>query len=110
MAHFQGKRAWEQSTGFIGDPKFRRHFHQKFTWSSVKTLVMNPVGHHGQNGLFSKSNNPWSRKPPILPIFVYETNWSPRPKLPIFKVKRALKYVNPLFCQFSCAIVRRIYW
>ncbi|KAG5578704.1 hypothetical protein H5410_049331, partial [Solanum commersonii] len=50
---FNVKLASEQSVGFIGHPEFQRHFHQKFTWTSVKTLVMEPVGHHSQNVPFS---------------------------------------------------------
>lgn len=25
-------------------------------WTSVKTLIMDPIGHHDQNDLFSRSN------------------------------------------------------
>ncbi|KAG5574362.1 hypothetical protein H5410_054496 [Solanum commersonii] len=35
----------------------------------------------------------------------YGASWPSRPKQPIFKVKRSPEEVNPLFCQFSCAIV-----
>ncbi|KAG5607810.1 hypothetical protein H5410_029302 [Solanum commersonii] len=58
------------SIGFYDDPEFRRYFCQKFTETSVKTLVMDPVGHHGQNDPSTRSNNPRAGKPPILPIFV----------------------------------------
>ncbi|KAG5613726.1 hypothetical protein H5410_013550, partial [Solanum commersonii] len=75
---FKVKRSPEQSTRFNGDPEFRCHFCQKFTWISVKTLAMESIGHHIQNGPFSRSNEPRS-------------SWSPQPKQPIFKVKRALK-------------------
>ncbi|KAG5613727.1 hypothetical protein H5410_013551 [Solanum commersonii] len=50
-AHFQVQTILESSK-FIGDKEFRCHFFQKFTWTSVKTLVMKPVGDHGQNGPF----------------------------------------------------------
>ncbi|KAG5607807.1 hypothetical protein H5410_029299 [Solanum commersonii] len=50
------------------------------TWTSVKTLVVNPVGHHDQNIPFIRSNDPRSS---------YGANWSPRPKQPIYKVKRS---------------------
>ncbi|KAG5607817.1 hypothetical protein H5410_029309 [Solanum commersonii] len=43
------KRSNEPRSRFFGDPKFRRHFCQKITWTSIKTLTMEPVGHHGQN-------------------------------------------------------------
>ncbi|KAH0774583.1 hypothetical protein KY290_011720 [Solanum tuberosum] len=33
--------------GFFGDPEFRPHFCQKYTWTSVKALSMEPVGPHG---------------------------------------------------------------
>ena len=35
---------------------------------------------------------------------IYGVSWSPRPKRSIFKVKRALKLVNPIHSLFSCAI------
>ncbi|KAG5578673.1 hypothetical protein H5410_049300, partial [Solanum commersonii] len=65
--------------GMFGDPAFRPHFCKKFTWTSVKTLPMEPVGLHGHNGPFSKSNNPRSSD---------GASWPSRPKGPIFKVKR----------------------
>ncbi|KAG5608033.1 hypothetical protein H5410_019314 [Solanum commersonii] len=40
------------------DPKFPPHFFQNFTWTSVKTLAMEPVVHHVQNGSFSRLNDP----------------------------------------------------
>ncbi|KAG5578694.1 hypothetical protein H5410_049321 [Solanum commersonii] len=46
----------EQSTTFYGYPKFRRYLFQKPTWNSFKTLVMEPVGRHGQKGPFTGSN------------------------------------------------------
>ncbi|KAG5574357.1 hypothetical protein H5410_054491 [Solanum commersonii] len=48
--------------GFFGDPEFRPHFCQNFTWTFVKTLPMEPVGPHSQNGPFSWSNDPRSRQ------------------------------------------------
>ena len=41
---------------------------------------------------------------------IYGVGWSPRSKRSIFKVKRALKHVNPLFCKFSCVIVDKLLW
>ena len=35
---------------------------------------------------------------------IYGVSWSPRPKRSIFKVKRALKLLNPIHSRFSCAI------
>ncbi|KAG5568916.1 hypothetical protein H5410_064079 [Solanum commersonii] len=46
--------------GFFRDPEFRPHNFQNFTWTSVKTLPMEPVVPHGQNGPFSRSNYPQS--------------------------------------------------
>ncbi|KAG5578700.1 hypothetical protein H5410_049327 [Solanum commersonii] len=76
------KRDPERSTGFIGDPEFRRHFCQKYTWTSVKTVAMEPVGHHGQNGPFEGQTIPGAD-------LSYEASGSPRPKRLIFKFKRA---------------------
>ncbi|KAG5593549.1 hypothetical protein H5410_044063 [Solanum commersonii] len=47
--------------GFFGDLEFRPHFCQNFTWTSIKTLPMEPVGPHGQNDLFLRSNDLRSR-------------------------------------------------
>ncbi|KAG5569112.1 hypothetical protein H5410_058878 [Solanum commersonii] len=58
---FKAKRAPEQISIFFGDPEFRRHFCQKISWTSVKTLVVEPVGLDGQNDPFSRSNEPQSR-------------------------------------------------
>ncbi|KAG5603467.1 hypothetical protein H5410_024959 [Solanum commersonii] len=59
-SQFQGQTIPEQSTEICGDPKFRWHLDQKFIWTSVKTLAMELVGHHSQNGPFSRSNEPRS--------------------------------------------------
>ncbi|KAG5608041.1 hypothetical protein H5410_019322 [Solanum commersonii] len=89
---------------------------------------MDPVGHHDQNSPFSRSNDHRSRltplyyrfsyaivhgtywRPRISTSFFYGATWSPRPKCPIFKVKRSPEQVNPPFCQFSCVMVHGIYW
>ncbi|KAG5574363.1 hypothetical protein H5410_054497 [Solanum commersonii] len=47
--------------GFFADLEFEPHFCQNFSWTSVKTLVIMPVGPHGQNGPLSRSNEPRSR-------------------------------------------------
>ncbi|KAG5591684.1 hypothetical protein H5410_042198 [Solanum commersonii] len=62
----------------FGDPEFRRDFCQKFSWTSVKTLVIEPVGPDG---------------------------WSRRENRPIFKVKQAPEKLKPLFADFSCSII-----
>lgn len=49
--------------------KFQDLFPQSFARTSVKTLFMETIGHHGQNNPFSMSNNPKASKNPILPIF-----------------------------------------
>ncbi|KAG5591236.1 hypothetical protein H5410_041750 [Solanum commersonii] len=36
-------------------------FCRNFSWTPVKTLVMEPVGPEGQTGAFSSSNEPQSR-------------------------------------------------
>ncbi|KAG5607813.1 hypothetical protein H5410_029305 [Solanum commersonii] len=51
----------------------------KVKWSPVQTIVVDPVGHHGQDDPFTMSNDPRSS---------YGASWSPRPKWPIYKVKR----------------------
>ncbi|KAG5582357.1 hypothetical protein H5410_052984 [Solanum commersonii] len=98
MAHFQGQTipriGKPPFTIFFDDPEFCCHFCQKNLWTSVKTLAMdqlaltvktthfqgqtNPkadldmesVGSHGQNNLFSRSYDPWSKIPShFLPNF-----------------------------------------
>ncbi|KAG5578698.1 hypothetical protein H5410_049325 [Solanum commersonii] len=68
------------SMTFHGDTEFRRHFFQKFTWTSIKTLAMEPIGLHGQNGPFIRSNESRSR---------YGARLSPQPKRLIYNVKRS---------------------
>ncbi|KAG5600597.1 hypothetical protein H5410_031967 [Solanum commersonii] len=43
------------------DLKFQRHSFQIFIRTSIKTLPMELVGHHGQNDPFSRSNEPHNR-------------------------------------------------
>ncbi|KAG5578681.1 hypothetical protein H5410_049308 [Solanum commersonii] len=45
---------------FYDDQEFQRQLCQKLTWTSGKTLAIEPVGYHGQNGPFSRSNEPQS--------------------------------------------------
>ncbi|KAG5600593.1 hypothetical protein H5410_031963 [Solanum commersonii] len=47
---------------FVG-AEFRRHLFQEFTWTSLKTFAMEQVDHHGQNNLFSRSNDPHNMEP-----------------------------------------------
>ncbi|KAG5576388.1 hypothetical protein H5410_056522 [Solanum commersonii] len=49
--------------GSYGDLDFSCHFCQKFSWTSVKTSDMKPIGPDGQTGPFSKSNEPRSGFP-----------------------------------------------
>ncbi|KAG5569107.1 hypothetical protein H5410_058873 [Solanum commersonii] len=124
-AHFQGQMIPGAVNGIFGDPKFCSHFFQNFTyganWPSqlkwpilknsnlifakilpVRSLrrPMEPVGPHGQNAPFLRSNDPWSRIPtPYLPKFyldvhqdlTYAASWLSQPKRPIFWVKRFLE-------------------
>ncbi|KAG5582351.1 hypothetical protein H5410_052978 [Solanum commersonii] len=50
-------------TIFFGNPEFQRQFCRNLSWTSVKTLTMEEVGPYGQNNLFSRSYDPWSRIP-----------------------------------------------
>ncbi|KAG5590022.1 hypothetical protein H5410_040536 [Solanum commersonii] len=54
------KRAPEQSMTFYGYSEFRCHFCQKLTWTSIKTLAMESIGCHDQNGQFTRSSEPQS--------------------------------------------------
>ncbi|KAG5578869.1 hypothetical protein H5410_049496 [Solanum commersonii] len=49
----------------FGDPEFLRVFGRCFSWTSVKTLLIESVGPKGQTGLFSGSNDPRASKPPF---------------------------------------------
>ncbi|KAG5591706.1 hypothetical protein H5410_042220 [Solanum commersonii] len=51
------------------DSKFRHDFCRNFSWTSVKTLVMEPDGPDGQTGSFSRYNEPRACKPPLFADF-----------------------------------------
>ncbi|KAG5593915.1 hypothetical protein H5410_035147, partial [Solanum commersonii] len=55
----------------FGDSGFRLVFGRKFSWISVKALVMEPVGLKRQTGSFSSSNEPQSMSVKTL------ASWSP---------------------------------
>ena len=57
------------STPFFGLSGFRRQKCQIFSWTSVKTLSMNTVGHHGLSGPFGGSNEPRSEHTPHFDDF-----------------------------------------
>ncbi|KAG5578660.1 hypothetical protein H5410_058794 [Solanum commersonii] len=60
-AHFQGQTTPGAVHGLFDDLEFRPYFEQKFLWTSVKTLSMEPVDPHGQNVPFSRSKEPRRR-------------------------------------------------
>ena len=113
------------SKPFFGWSAFLRQKCQIFLWTSVKTLSMHPVGHHGPYDPFERSNEPRSEHTPhfddfqvikiptskmpkffvdVLQDLVYASDWPSRPVRPILKVKRAPKRAYPSFRRFSCAI------
>ncbi|KAG5591688.1 hypothetical protein H5410_042202 [Solanum commersonii] len=51
------KRA-QSSLWIYGDLEFQRDFWQKFSWTSFKTLAIEPVGPNGQTDPFFRSNKP----------------------------------------------------
>ncbi|KAH0746183.1 hypothetical protein KY285_007842 [Solanum tuberosum] len=80
--------------GFFGDPDFRCHFCQIFSWTSVKTLVLKSVGHDEQIGPLLGSNEPLSGFPTLFlsKVFmnfrqdiIYGAGWSLREKSAHFK-------------------------
>ncbi|KAG5578677.1 hypothetical protein H5410_049304 [Solanum commersonii] len=86
--------------GIFGVLEFRPHFVQNFTWISVKTLPMGPIGPHGQNDPFSRLNDPRNSllaltantfhfQGQMIPRtdLTYRASWPSRPKRLIFKVK-----------------------
>ncbi|KAG5608029.1 hypothetical protein H5410_019310 [Solanum commersonii] len=91
-AHFKGH-------GLFGDPEFRPHFCQNFTWTFVKTLSMEPVVPYSQIGYFQGQTSHRVGKPLnyrfscaiVHHLFCNGASWPSRPKRPIFKVKRAPK-------------------
>ncbi|KAG5613684.1 hypothetical protein H5410_013508, partial [Solanum commersonii] len=91
---FKVKRAPEQFTICFGDPKFRPNFCQKFSWVSVKTLAMQPVGPHGQNGPFLGQTSPEQVFHGLLLKPYFWIHWPSRPKRPIFKTL-AMESVGP---------------
>uniref|UniRef100_A0A3Q7HHY5 Uncharacterized protein n=1 Tax=Solanum lycopersicum TaxID=4081 RepID=A0A3Q7HHY5_SOLLC len=54
---------------FLGDPGFRRQKCQIFSWTSVKTLSMHTIGHHGLSDPFGRSNEPRSEHIPHFDDF-----------------------------------------
>ena len=102
-----------------------------FSWTSVKTLSMHTVGHHGLSGPFGGSNDPRSEHRPHFDDFrkahhflgdpdsdvknakffvdvcqdlVYACGWPSRIVRAIWRVKRASKRAYASFRRFSCAI------
>ena len=81
--HFEGQKSPEasiplismifmcSSKPFFGCSGLRRQKCQIFLWTSIKTLSMQPVGHHGQSDPFSRSNEPRSAHTPYLDDFVF---------------------------------------
>jgi len=73
-SHFKGQMCPEQETpqfcrfssaivhGLFGDLEFRHNFCQNLSWTSVKTLDMDPISPRGQNVPFCRSNVTQSRK------------------------------------------------
>ena len=57
------------STPFFGRSGFLRQKCQIFSWTSVKTLSMHTVGHHGLSGPFGGSNEPRSEHTPHFDDF-----------------------------------------
>ena len=57
------------STPFFGWYGFRRQKFQIFSWTSIKTLSMHTVGHHGLCGPFGGSNEPRSEHTPHFDDF-----------------------------------------
>ena len=57
------------STLYFGWSGFRRQKCQIFSWTSVKTLSMHTLGHHGLSDPFGRSNEPRSEHTPHFDIF-----------------------------------------
>ncbi|KAG5569109.1 hypothetical protein H5410_058875 [Solanum commersonii] len=125
-AHFQDQMIPEIAIihGFFGDLEFQPRFYKIFTWMSVKTLPIDPVSFHDQNGPFSRSNIQQSTYASFLVIrnfdlifakmyldvredITYGTGWPSQPKRPIFKVKRPPKEVIRNFDLLLAKIVPR---
>ncbi|KAG5569111.1 hypothetical protein H5410_058877 [Solanum commersonii] len=86
----------------FGDPEFRPHFCRNFSWTFIKTLVMETMALMAKTTHFQGQMNPGAE-------LSYGASWPSQPKRPIFKVKRSPKQVNPSFYRFSCAIVHGIF-
>ena len=57
------------STWFFGWSGFRRQKFKIFSWTSVNTLSMHPIGHHGLYDPFGRSNEPRSEHTPHFDDF-----------------------------------------
>ncbi|KAG5591681.1 hypothetical protein H5410_042195 [Solanum commersonii] len=93
----------------FGYSEFQHDFCLKFSWTFVKTLVIEPVGLDGQTNSFSKSNDPQSRQTGPFPRSKEPraAGWSRWANRSIYKVKRSLEQVNTHFTDFLCAIVHK---
>ncbi|KAG5568903.1 hypothetical protein H5410_064066 [Solanum commersonii] len=71
----------------FGDGEYRPYFCENFTWTSVKTLPMDPVGPHSQNDPFSGLNNPRIHvifgDPEFRPYICKNFTWTSVKTLPI---------------------------
>ena len=81
MTHLEGQTSTEASirliytifvcyyTPFFGWSGFRHQKCQIYSWTSVKTLSMHMVGHHGFSDPFGRSNEPRSEHTPHFDDF-----------------------------------------
>ncbi|KAG5568910.1 hypothetical protein H5410_064073 [Solanum commersonii] len=114
----KAKTAHFQVHGIFGYPDFRPNFFQNLTWTSVKTLSIEPIGSHGQNGSFSRLNDPQSRTLPMELVGPYGQN-DPfsrsndlQSRIPIsylLKFYLDIQPVHPPFCRCSYALINGIF-
>uniref|UniRef100_A0A3Q7HI23 Uncharacterized protein n=1 Tax=Solanum lycopersicum TaxID=4081 RepID=A0A3Q7HI23_SOLLC len=92
---------------FLGDPDSDVKNAQFFSWTSVKTLSMHTVGHHGFTQFLGDTDFDVKNAQFFVDVcqdLAYAYGWPSRLVGPIWKVKRAPKRAYPSFRRFSCAI------
>ncbi|KAG5576291.1 hypothetical protein H5410_056425 [Solanum commersonii] len=104
IGHFQVQRNLGSIHGSFDDPDFQRHFCQKFSWMSVKTLTIELIVSTGKQAHFKGQMIPRAAMESIGPDG--QTDPFSRSNNPRSGVKGASECVNPSLCQFLCVIIQ----
>ncbi|KAG5600574.1 hypothetical protein H5410_031944 [Solanum commersonii] len=99
--------------GIFGDLEFRHHFSKKNSLTSVNTLAMESVVPDGQNGPFSRSNEPPNSSPFLLvywiPMSILPKNFMDA-KTTHFQGQTNPGTEKPSTLSILCAIAHHLFW